>query len=79
MDEIILELEKRLLQIFKPVDEGGRLAYEVDHPLLKSKHIKNKPNMFYEYFHADTGRGLGACYQTGWTALIANLLIEKAS
>lgn len=79
LDEIILELEKRLLQIFKPVDEGGRLAYEVDHPLLKSKHIKNKPNMFYEYFHADTGRGLGACYQTGWTALIANLLIEKAS
>jgi hypothetical protein len=29
---------------------------------------------FYEYFHGDTGRGVGASHQTGWTALIANLL-----
>jgi len=30
--------------------------------------------LFYEYFHGDTGRGLGASHQTGWTALIALLL-----
>ena len=29
---------------------------------------------FYEYFHGDTGRGVGASHQTGWTALIAKLL-----
>jgi hypothetical protein len=29
---------------------------------------------FHEYFHGDTGRGLGASHQTGWTGLIANLL-----
>jgi hypothetical protein len=32
--------------------------------------------LFYEYFHGDTAAGLGASHQTGWTALIANLLVE---
>ncbi len=30
--------------------------------------------LFYEYFHGDSGRGVGASHQTGWTALIARLL-----
>ena len=34
--------------------------------------------LFYEYFHADTGRGLGASHQTGWTALIAPILATLA-
>jgi hypothetical protein len=33
---------------------------------------------FYEYFHGDTGRGVGASHQTGWTALIAKLLMPRA-
>ena len=33
--------------------------------------------LFHEYFHADTGQGLGASHQTGWTALIATLLAER--
>ena len=33
-------------------------------------------HLFYEFFHGDTGQGLGASHQTGWTALIANLLLE---
>jgi hypothetical protein len=33
---------------------------------------------FYEYFHGDTGRGLGANHQTGWTALVARLLEDCA-
>jgi hypothetical protein len=32
--------------------------------------------MFYEYFHGDNGAGLGAMHQTGWTALVADLLID---
>ena len=32
--------------------------------------------LFYEYFHGDTGRGLGASHQTGWTALVAELISE---
>jgi hypothetical protein len=32
---------------------------------------------FWEYYHAETGQGLGADHQTGWTALVANLIVEK--
>jgi hypothetical protein len=32
---------------------------------------------FYEYFHGDSGRGVGASHQTGWTALIAKLLMPR--
>ena len=32
--------------------------------------------LFFEYFHGDTGAGLGASHQTGWTALVANLIDE---
>lgn len=75
LDKVILELEKRLLKIFDA--SGTKKPYEMEHPIFQNEHIKNKPNMFYEYFHGDTGRGLGAAFQTGWTSLIANLLIEK--
>ncbi len=34
-------------------------------------------NLFYEYFHGDSGMGLGACHQTGWTALLAELIREQ--
>jgi hypothetical protein len=33
---------------------------------------------FYEYFHGDTGRGAGASHQSGWTSLIAKLLMPRA-
>ena len=32
--------------------------------------------LFYEYFHADTGEGLGASHQTGWTGLVADLVLR---
>ena len=35
--------------------------------------------LFYEYFHGDNGAGLGAMHQTGWTALVADLLLDPAS
>jgi hypothetical protein len=33
--------------------------------------------LFYEYFHGDTGAGLGASHQTGWTSLVADLIGGK--
>ena len=33
--------------------------------------------LFYEYFHGDTGRGVGASHQTGWTALVTHLLGKR--
>ena len=44
-------------------------------PVWSKDHFKDH-HLFYEFFHGDTGQGLGASHQTGWTALIANLLLE---
>jgi hypothetical protein len=33
--------------------------------------------LFHEYFHGDTGRGVGASHQTGWTGLVAKLLLPR--
>ena len=41
--------------------------------LVTDPHWRDYP-LFYEYFHGDTGRGVGASHQTGWTALVAKLL-----
>jgi hypothetical protein len=34
---------------------------------------------FHEYFHGDTGAGLGASHQTGWTGLVADLIIRRSA
>jgi hypothetical protein len=41
--------------------------------LQQDSHFRDYP-LFYEYFHGDTGRGVGASHQTGWTGLVAKLL-----
>ena len=44
------------------------------HPRLQTDPHFRDYVLFYEYFHGDTGRGVGASHQTGWTALVAKLL-----
>ncbi len=66
-------LSQRLANLFVP-DANGRRAVFGDYPKLQTnEHFKNYI-LFYEYFHGDTGRGVGASHQTGWTGLIAKLL-----
>ena len=49
------------------------------HPKLAGDpHFKDLV-LFHEYFHGDTGRGVGASHQTGWTGLVAKLLQPRAS
>ena len=73
LGEVADDLSRRLCRIFLR-DETGR------RPVLGSSRIEQEDIhfrdnvLFYEYFHGDTGRGLGAAHQTGWTALIALLL-----
>jgi len=59
------ELTKRLTSLFLPGPDGTR-------PCDGGR--DGDPLLFHEYFHAETGRGLGASHQTGWTACIADLL-----
>ena len=57
-------------------NEEGKYQYHAPHqPQWEEEHFKEH-HLFYEFFHGDTGQGLGASHQTGWTALIANLLLE---
>ena len=48
-------------------------------PVETNKRLQRDPHFcdylhFYEYFHGDTGRGIGSSHQTGWTGLIAKIL-----
>ncbi|WP_066220533.1 MGH1-like glycoside hydrolase domain-containing protein [Formosa haliotis] len=77
LNEIANELTKRLVKLFEP-NKDGRFQYHTDDEdkvFTTDEHFKNQ-HLFYEFFDGDNGRGLGASHQTGWTALIANLIME---
>jgi len=73
LNEIADEISKRLSKIFLR-DENGRRAVFGDNEKMQHDPDFNNYILFCEYFHGDTGKGLGASHQTGWTGLIANLL-----
>jgi hypothetical protein len=75
LKQIANQLTKRLLKIFEKNDAGQFQYHAGDQPKWATDHFKEH-HLFYEFFHGDTGQGLGASHQTGWTALIANLLLE---
>ncbi len=75
--EVARELERRLASIFLPDREGRRPCHGDDPRFARDPHWKNLL-LFHEYFHGDTGRGLGASHQTGWTALVARSLADVA-
>src|ERR1700683_2796892 len=69
------EISRRLSHIFLRRD--GRRAVFGDSPLFQQDPNWRDFILFYEYFHGDTGAGLGASHQTGWTALVAKLLQQS--
>jgi hypothetical protein len=73
IEEVAEELGRRLTRIFRR-DEHGRRAVFGDHQKLQNDPHFRDHVLFYEYFHGDNGRGLGASHQTGWTGAIAKLL-----
>lgn len=78
LQEISTELSKRLINIFEQDEEGNRPSNALYHEMYRDEHFKDHI-LFYEYFHGENGRGLGASHQTGWTALVANLIEEIGS
>jgi hypothetical protein len=72
------ELELRLARLFLPDGEGRRPCHGARARYSNDPHFRDLV-LFYEYFHGEDGRGLGASHQTGWTALAANLLERVAS
>ena len=75
LEQVADELTKRILSLFLKDDEGNRKIYN-NHNWFYKQPGNEHLLLFYEYFHGDNGRGLGANHQTGWTALVAELISE---
>ncbi|MBX0289059.1 glucosidase [Hymenobacter sp. HSC-4F20] len=71
--EISQALTDRLTRLFLRDANGQRPCFGPDKQLQTDPHFRDYL-LFHEYFHGDTGQGLGASHQTGWTGLIAKLL-----
>jgi hypothetical protein len=73
LNEVADELGARLARIFLRDENGVRPVLAYHDKLHKDPHFRAYV-LFHEYFHGDTGRGVGASHQTGWTGLVAKLL-----
>jgi hypothetical protein len=73
LEQVAEELGRRLIRIFMRDEQGRRPVFGEHAKLQQDSHFRDYP-LFYEYFHGDTGRGVGASHQTGWTGLVAKLL-----
>jgi hypothetical protein len=71
--QVAQELTRRLERIFLRDDKGRRPVFGNCEKMQTDPHFRDCL-LFYEYFHGETGMGLGASHQTGWTGLIAKLL-----
>jgi len=73
--QVVDRLARRLADLYRPDQTGNIPAFPTDSPWqfdpLWQGHLQ-----FYEYFHGDNGLGLGAAHQTGWTGLLANLVMR---
>ncbi len=75
LEEVADALSRRLISLFLPVGARVRPS-DARYPLLSSDPRWQPYVLFYEYFHGDTGQGLGASHQTGWTAMVAHLILQ---
>jgi hypothetical protein len=73
LNEVANELSRRIIKIFERDTLGRRPVFG------EYQEFYNRPGndnliLFHEYFHGDNGKGLGASHQTGWTALVSDLI-----
>ena len=76
LGEAAVEIERRLTRLFARDEAGQRACFGDDNRLVGVPGFEDLV-LFHEYFHAETGRGLGASHQTGWTALITECLASS--
>ena len=75
LDQVAGDLANRLIRIFTR-DAFGRRPVHGERRQFQEDPYWRDLILFHEYFHAETGEGLGASHQTGWTALVASLIDE---
>ena len=73
LEQVADNLAGRLIKIFEP-DSSGRRPVFGNSQIFQEDPLWREHILFYEYFHGETGAGLGASHQTGWTGLVANLI-----
>ncbi|MGB3296425.1 MAG: glucosidase [Phormidesmis sp.] len=71
--DVAAKLEERMIGTFLRDEKGDRPVYGNNEKFQKDPHWRDYL-LFYEYFNGDTGEGLGASHQTGWTGLVAKLI-----
>jgi len=76
LEQISEELSQRLSSVFLRDEKGRRAVFGKNEKMQNDPHFKDHI-LFYEYFDGDTGNGLGASHQTGWTGLVCKLLIPR--
>ena len=69
-------IAERLVDLYRRDANGRVRAHPPNSPFQHDPYWRDLL-LFYEYFHGDTGQGLGACHQTGWTGLVANLVMRR--
>lgn len=75
LSKISSYFSEKMISIFKKNPDGLRPVFGT-YPFAKDPHFQDNL-LFYEYYHGDTGQGLGASHQTGWSSLVANLIAER--
>lgn len=70
------EIGRRLTRLFIKDENGQRAIYNGYEKMQNDPHFRDLV-LFYEYFHAETGRGMGASHQTGWTGMVANMWMNN--
>ena len=73
LKQVALEISTRLSRLFLRGADGRRPCFGDDPRFADNPHWRDCAQ-FHEYFPGDTGRGLGASHQTGWTALITRCI-----
>jgi hypothetical protein len=74
-DEVTAELRDRLISLFVAGADGRRPCFGWVDRLQQDPAWKDNL-LFNEYFHGDNGAGLGASHQTGWTGVVADLILR---
>ncbi len=74
--EVATELSARMTQLFLPAGKSGLAPCHGGDTRYAEQQAWRDLAQFHEYFDGDTGRGVGANHQTGWTALVASLLYD---
>jgi hypothetical protein len=71
--EVADEIGRRLTGVFLKDEQGKRPVHRDSQKFQEDPHWKDYP-LFYEYYNGDTGAGVGASHQTGWTGAVARIM-----